>query len=154
MEHSLPIQNQSDIIISIDKRLAQLEQERSEIERKYGIDDNVLNSFSFSDKFIQFPSHLTKPIPKPTKIPYETITKINPQYKPKEIKINYKTPENLINSLKHEPNITDLKDKEIFEPSYAHLNTLKSKPTLPHGYDITQYIQDNINKDYMEETLY
>ena len=49
MEHSLPIQNQSDIIISIDKRLAQLEQERSEIERKYGIDDNVLNSFSFSN---------------------------------------------------------------------------------------------------------
>ena len=72
----------------------------------------------------------------------------------KEPRVNYKTPELLIDSLKYEPNINDLKDKETFEPTYTSLNTLKSKPTIPQGYDITSYIEDDINLDFENEILH
>lgn len=146
--------NNSDVISSIDRRLEQLEKEREEIEKKYGIDENILNSFSFTDKIIKFPPNLTQPIPKPKKINYENITKIEDVVTIKEIKVNYKTPETLLDSLKYEPNINDLKDKEIFEPSYTSLNKLKSKPTIPQGYDVSSYIDDNINDTFINEILH
>ena len=146
--------NTNDVIYSIDKKLEQLEKEREEIERKYGIDENILNSFSFTDKIIPFPPSLTPPIPKPQRVTYENITKINHAVQIKEPRVNYKTPELLIDSLKYEPNINDLKDKETFEPTYTSLNTLKSKPTIPQGYDITSYIEDDINLDFENEILH
>ena len=146
--------NTNDVIYSIDKKLEQLEKEREEIERKYGIDENILNSFSFTDKIIKFPPSLTQPIPKPKRVTYENITKIKNDVKIKEPRVNYKTPELLIDSLKYEPNINDLKDKETFEPTYTSLNTLKSKPTIPQGYDITSYIEDDINLDFENEILH
>ena len=144
----------NDVIYSIDKKLEQLEKEREEIEKKYGIDENILNSFSFTDKIIQFPPSLTQPIPKPKRVTYENITKIKNDVKIKEPKVNYKTPELLIDSLKYEPNINDLKDKETFEPTYTSLNTLKSKPTIPQGYDVTSYIEDDINLVFENEILH
>ena len=45
-------------------------------------------------------------------------------------------------NLKQLKKATKLKDKEVFEPSYTSLNKLKSKPTIPQGYDVSSYIDD------------
>ena len=104
-----------------------------------------MNSFSFSDK-IQLPQSLNQPIPKPKKINYEHLQKID-DIKPKEYTSKYKTPDNLKDSLKYEPNINDLADKETFEPTFVTLDTLKSKPKVSKDYNVCDYVDNSFNMD-------
>ena len=145
--------NGKNIIDVIDKKLEILTKEKEEIEKKYGIDENLLNSFSFNGMLPQFPPSLTQSIPKTSKINYENLTKIE-EIKPKEIKSKYKTPENYIESLKYEPELKDVFDKETYEPTYISLNNLKSKPSNPKTYDITQFVYESTNEDYFNEILH
>ena len=145
--------NGKNIIDVIDKKLEILTKEKEEIEKKYGIDENLLNSFSFNGMLPQFPPSLTQSIPKTSKINYENLTKIE-EIKPKEIKSKYKTPENYIESLKYEPELKDVFDKETYEPTYISLNNLKSKPSNPKTYDITQFVDESTNEDYFNEILH
>ena len=132
--------NGKNIIDVIDKKLEILTKEKEEIEKKYGIDENLLNSFSFNGMLPQFPPSLTQSIPK--------------KIKPKEIKSKYKTPENYLESLKYEPELKDVFDKETYEPTYISLNNLKSKPSNPKTYDITQFVDESTNEDYFNEILH
>ena len=145
--------NGKNIIDVIDKKLEILTKEKEEIEKKYGIDENLLNSFSFNGMLPQFPPSLTQSIPKTSKINYENLTKIE-EIKPKEIKSKYKTPENYLESLKYEPELKDVFDKETYEPTYISLNNLKSKPSNPKTYDITQFVYESTNEDYFNEILH
>lgn len=153
MSHQLSSSNQntlkdSGLLESIDKRLSELESEKNEIEKKFGISESILNSFSFSDK-IPLPQTLTQPMGKPKKINYENLQKIE-EIKPKEIKSKYKTPDNLKDSLKYEPNINDLADKETFEPTYTTLDELKSKPTVSRDYNVCDYVDNCFNENINE----
>ena len=145
--------NGKNVIDMIDKKLEVLLKEKEEIEKKYGIDENLLNSFSFNGMLPQFPPSLTQSIPKSSKINYDNLTKIQ-DIKPKEIKRKYKTPDNYIESLKYEPDIKDVFEKDNFQPTFTSLNNLKSKPSNPKTYDITQFIDESINEDYLNEILH
>ena len=66
----------------------------------------------------------------------------------------HKTPENYLESLKYEPELKDVFDKETYEPTYISLNNLKSKPSNPKTYDITQFVDESTNEDYFNEILH
>lgn len=148
-------EDNKNIIDVIDARLEQLKREQEEIEKNYGIDEQLLNSFSFSGR-IYIPTPQEKiTLSKSNKRTYFTnLTKIDDTIKPKEPKVQYKTPEMLIDSLKNEPNIKDLLDKETFEPTFTSLNVLKSKPSIQKSYDVTDYVKDTINQDYYDSIMH
>ena len=138
---------EKNILDIIDKRLEILEKERQDIETKYGINENILNNENF-------PTEIT--LPKPSKINYNKLPGIKERrdIKIPEKKIVYKTPDKLIDSLKYEPDIKDLIDKENFAPTFTSMNILKSNPSNPTTYDVTDFVQDNINEEYYNNILY
>jgi len=139
---------EKNILDIIDKRLEILEKERQDIETKYGINENILNE-NFQMEIKQL---------KPSKINYNKLPGIKERrdIKVQEKKIIYKTPDKLIDSLKYEPDIKDLivMDKENFAPTFSNLNIIKSNPTNPPTYDVTQFVQDDINEEYYNNILY
>lgn len=142
-----PSTKDSCLIENIDKKIMEIESEKLEIEKKYGITESILNSFSFNGK-LSIPSTLSKYPQKPKKINYDKLTNINDIKMPNGTIIKYKTPDNLIDSLKYEPNINDLADKKIFEPSFYSLNSLKSQPTNGTDYNVSDYVDNIFNEDY------
>ena len=140
----------NNVLDSIDKRLEMLEKQKEEIQRKYGINEATLNSININDIRI-------KKINKPKLEGSQTLTKIEviKNVEKSKIKnINYKTPEKLIDSLKYEPNIYDLIQEDEFVPKFSNIKEPKSKSINPTTYDINEYIDDVINKNFFEDIFH
>ena len=140
----------NNVLDSIDKRLEMLEKQKEEIQRKYGIKEATLNSININDIRI-------KKINKPKLEGSQTLTKIEviKNVEKSKIKnINYKTPEKLIDSLKYEPNIYDLIQEDEFVPKFSNIKEPKSKSINPTTYDINEYIDDVINKNFFEDIFH
>ena len=140
----------NNVLDSIDKRLEMLEKQKEEIQRKYGINEATLNSININDIRI-------KKVNKPKLEGSQTLTKIEViKYveKSKIKNINYKTPEKLIDSLKYEPNIYDLIQEDEFVPKFSNIKEPKSKSINPPTYDINEYIDDVINKNFFEDIFH
>ena len=151
------IPQENNIIDSIDKKLEMLEKQKEEIQKKFGIDEATLNSININDRQIQFPSYLNKKIIKPKREGTENLTKIEvlkEREKEKNININYKTPEKLIDSLKYEPNINDLIQEDEFVPKFSNIKDPKSKSINPPTYEINEYIDNVINPNFFEDILH
>ena len=152
--YKIPPEN--NILESIDKRLEILEKQKEEIQKKFGIDQAKLNSINISGNSIQFPHNLSKKIIKPKREGYDNLTKIE-VFKPQEKMLNnnnYKTPEKLIDSLKYEPNINDLITEEEFVPKFSNIKESKSKSINPSTYDINEYTDEVINKNFFDDILH
>ena len=152
------IPQENNVIDSIDKRLEMLEKQKEEIQKKFGIDEATLNSIKLNDNQIQYPQYL-KRIGKPKREGYENLTKMEvlkdkKSEKEKNLNINYKTPEKLIDSLKYEPNINDLIQEDEFVPKFSNVQEPKSKSTNPQTYDINEYIDDVINPNFFEDIFH
>ena len=150
------IPQENNIIDSIDKKLEMLEKQKEEIQKKFGIDEATLNSININDRQIQFPNYLNKKIIKPKREGTENLTKIEvlkDREKEKNININYKTPEKLIDSLKYEPNINDLIQEDEFVPKFSNIKDPKSKSINPPTYEVNEYIDDVINPNFFEDIL-
>jgi hypothetical protein len=132
-----------NLIDVIELKLKQLEQEKDEIENLYGIDEKLLEEYI--KKPVDKIQNKTK-IAKPT-LNFKNLPKLETTQKPKVVEKVYKTPELLVDSLKYEPNIKDLLYEEEFEPSFRNLNNLKTKPSIPPGFNISEYIK-YLNNDY------
>ena len=131
------IPQENNILDSIDKKLEMLEKQKEEIQKKFGIDEATLNSININDHQIQYPSYLNKRIIKPKREGSENLTKIEvlkDREKERNININYKTPEKLIDSLKYEPNINDLVLEDEFLPKFTNIKDPKSKSINPPTY--------------------
>ena len=140
----------NNVLDSIDKRLEMLEKQKEEIQRKYGINETTLNSININDIRI-------KKVNKPKLEGSQTLTKIEviKNVEKSKIKnINYKTPEKLIDSLKYEPNIYDLIQEDEFVPKFSNIKEPKSKSINPPTYDINEYIDDVINKNFFEDIFH
>ena len=140
----------NNVLDSIDKRLEMLEKQKEEIQRKYGINEATLNSININDIRI-------KKVNKPKLEGSQTLTKIEviKNVEKSKIKnINYKTPEKLIDSLKYEPNIYDLIQEDEFVPKFSNIKEPKSKSINPPTYDINEYIDDVINKNFFEDIFH
>ena len=140
----------NNVLDSIDKRLEMLEKQKEEIQRKYGINEATLNSININDIRI-------KKINKPKLEGSQALTKIEviKNVEKSKIKnINYKTPEKLIDSLKYEPNIYDLIQEDEFVPKFSNIKEPKSKSINPPTYDINEYIDDVINKNFFEDIFH
>ena len=141
-----------NVIDSIDKRLEMLEKQKEEIQKKFGIDEALLNSINVNNNL---PPHLMKKTNKPKREGYETLTKITVIPKLGEkYNNNYKTPEKLIDSLKYEPNINDLVTEEEFVPKFSNFKESKSKNINPPTCDIIDYIDDVINYNFLNDVLH
>ena len=152
------IPQENNIIDSIDKRLEMLEKQKEEIQKKFGIDEATLNSIKINDNQIQYPQYL-KRIGKPEREGYENLTKIEvlkdkKSEKEKNLNINYKTPEKLLDSLKYEPNINDLIQEDEFVPKFSNIKDPKSKSINPLTYEINNYIDDVINPNFFDDIFH
>ena len=144
--------HENNVIDSIDKRLEMLEKQKEEIQKKFGIDEALLNSININNNL---PSHLTKKTIKPKREGYENLTKIAVMPKLGEkYNNNYKTPEKLIDSLKYEPNINDLITEEEFLPKFSNFQESKSKNINPPTCDVLNYIDDVVNNDFLNDVLH
>ena len=140
----------NNVLDSIDKRLEMLEKQKEEIQRKYGINEATLNSININDIRI-------KKVNKPKLEGSQNLKKIEviKNVEKSKIKnINYKTPEKLIDSLKYEPNIYDLIQEDEFVPKFSNIKEPKSKSINPPTYDINEYIDDVINKNFFEDIFH
>ena len=145
----------SNVIDSIDKRLEMLEKQKEEIQKKFGIDEALLNAININNNQINLPNHLMRKTNKPKREGYENLTKIEVFPKINEkYSNNYKTPEKLIDSLKYEPNINDLITEEEFVPKFSNFQESKSKNINPPTCDILYYIDDVINNDFLNDVLH
>lgn len=72
----------------------------------------------------------------------------------RNININYKTPEKLIDSLKYEPNINDLVQEDEFMPKFSNVKDPKSKSINPPTYEVNEYIDDVINPNFFDDILH
>ena len=154
--YKIPPEN--NVIDSIDKRLEMLEKQKAEIQKKFGIDEATLNSIKINDNQIQYPQYL-KRIGKPKREGYGNLTKIEvlkdkKNEKEKNLNINYKTPEKLIDSLKYEPNINDLIQEDEFMPKFTNIKDPKSKSINPSTYEINNYIDDVINPNFFDDIFH
>ena len=141
-----------NVIDSIDKRLEMLEKQKEEIQKKFGIDEALLNSINI---YNNLPSHLMKKTTKPKREGYENLTKIAVISRIEEkYNNNYKTPEKLIDSLKYEPNINDLITEEEFVPKFSNFKESKSKNINPPTCDVIDYIDDVVNNDFLNDVLH
>ena len=145
------ISSENNVLDSIDKRLEMLEKQKEEIQRKYGINEATLNSININDIRI-------KKVNKPKLEGSQNLTKIEVIKTSEKTKvnknINYKTPEKLIDSLKYEPNINDLIQEDEFVPKFTNIKEPKSKSINPPTYDINEYIDDVINKNFFEDIFH
>ena len=154
--YKIPQEN-NNIIDSIDKRLEILEKQKEEIQKKFGIDEATLNSININEHQMKYPQYLNKRITKPKREGYENLTKIEvlkDKEKEKNLNINYKTPEKLIDSLKYEPNINDLIQEDKFVPKFSNIKNPKSKSINPPTYEINDYIDDVINKNFLDDIFH
>lgn len=144
-----------NIIDAIDERLEMLEKEKEEIEKKFGLDQNFLKTFSFTDNLSQNTYMSKTKQHKPKKINYEKLTKINNvKYEQEPLINNYKTPDKLMNSLKYEPNINELLDQENFKPVFTSLNTNQTTLSNPRTYEINDYLSDFVNQEFIKDVLH
>ena len=149
------IEQENNIIDSIDKRLEMLEKQKEEIQKKFGIDENSLNSININGYQRYYPQFLNKKIVNPRREGYENLTKIEVLKQKEKVKnINYKTPEKLIDSLKYEPYINDLVKGNEFFPTFNNIKDPKSKNINPFIYEIHEYIDDVINPYFFEDILH
>ena len=153
------IPQENNVIDSIDKRLEMLEKQKEEIQKKFGIDEAILNSININDHQIKFPQYLNKKMGMPKRELYGNLTKIEVlkdknKEKEKNININYKTPEKLIDSLKYEPNINDLIQEDEFKPKFFNIKEPKSKSINPPTYDINNYIDEVVNQNFFDDILH
>ena len=153
------IPQENNVIDSIDKRLEMLEKQKEEIQKKFGIDEAILNSININDHQIKYPQYLNKKFGMPKRELYGNLTKIEVlkdknKEKEKNININYKTPEKLIDSLKYEPNINDLIQEDEFKPKFFNIKEPKSKSINPPTYDINNYIDEVLNQNFFDDILH
>jgi hypothetical protein len=160
-----------NIIDAIEERLKQLEQEKDNIEKMYGINEDLIkeysnhstnnNNFNNQNNKSRFPSKLntTNKLSQNfnTKNYYTNTTtplpKLEIQTTKKDFKNSlYKTPESLQDSLKYEPSIKDLLDENDLEPSFSNLNNLKTNPFIAKSSNISVYI-NHINEDYISNYI-
>ena len=154
-DYKIPIDN--NVIFSIDKRLEQLEKQKEEIQKKYGINESLLNSININDNKFHYPQYINKKITKPKLEDSKYLTKIEVKpsnEKSKNLNINYKTPEKLVDSLKYEPNINDLIKEDEFVPKFSNMKEPKTKSINPPTYDINDYIDNVINPNYLEDIFH
>ena len=155
--YKLPQEN--NIIDSIDKRLEMLEKQKEEIQKKFGIDEATLNSININDNQIKYPQYLNKRMGMPKREGYGNLTKIEVlrdknKEKEKNLNVNYRTPEKLIDSLKYEPNINDLIQEDEFVPKFSNIKDPKSKSINPPTYEINNYIDEVINPNFFDDILH
>ena len=132
-----------------------LEKQKEEIQKKFGIDENILKSININDYQMKYSNYPIKKINKAKKEIYQNLTKIEVQKEPEIIKnINYKTPEKLVDSLKYEPNINDLIDEKEFKPIFKNIKESKSKSINPPTYDISNYVDDVINQNFFDDIFH
>ena len=151
------IPQENNILDSIDKRLEMLEKQKEEIQKKFGIDEATLNSININDHQIQYPQYINKRIGKPKREGYDNLTKIEvlkQGERERNININYRTPEKLIDSLKYEPNINDLVQEDEFMPKFSNVKDPKSKSINPPTYEVNEYIDDVINRNFFDAILH
>ena len=94
---------ENNVITSIDKRLEQLEKQKEEIQKKYGINESLLNSININLNNFKFPQYIHKRVNRPVLEESKNLTKIEVQKsieKSKNLNINYKTPDKLVDSFK------------------------------------------------------
>jgi hypothetical protein len=141
-----------NLIDVIDLQLKQLEREKDEIENLYGIDENILK------EYINKPDTGTKKTTQKqpslafTNLPKLEGNAIDKKPKKGDSSKVYKTPDQLVDSLKYEPNIKDLLYEDEFEPTFKNLNNLKTTPSITPGYNISDYIKflnNDFNKKYI-----
>ena len=160
-----------NIIDAIEERLKQLELEKDNIEKMYGINEDLIKEYSNnSTNNINF-NNLNNKSKFPSKI--NTTNKISQNFNTKNYYTNtstplpkletqttrkdfknslYKTPESLQDSLKYEPSIKDLLDENDLEPSFSNLNNLKTNPFIAKSSNISEYI-NHINEDYISNYI-
>ena len=153
------IPQENNIIDSIDKRLEMLEKQKEEIQKKFGIDEATLNSININDNQIKYPQYLNKRMGMPKREGYGNLTKIEVlrdknKEKEKNLNVNYRTPEKLIDSLKYEPNINDLIQEDEFVPKFSNIKDPKSKSINPPTYEINNYIDEVINPNFFDDILH
>ena len=153
------IPQENNIIDSSDKRLEMLEKQKEEIQKKFGIDEATLNSININDNQIKYPQYLNKRMGMPKREGYGNLTKIEVlrdknKEKEKNLNVNYRTPEKLIDSLKYEPNINDLIQEDEFVPKFSNIKDPKSKSINPPTYEINNYIDEVINPNFFDDILH
>lgn len=130
---------------------------RRKKSKKFGIDEATLNSININDHQIQYPQYINKRISKPKREGYDNLTRIEvlkQGERERNININYKTPEKLIDSLKYEPNINDLVQEDEFMPKFSNVKDPKSKSINPPTYEVNEYIDDVINPNFFDDILH
>ena len=148
---------ENNVITSIDKRLEKLEKQKEEIQKKYGINESLLNSININLNNFKYPQYIHKRVNRPVLEESKNLTKIEVQKcieKSKNLNINYKTPDKLVDSLKYEPNINDLIKEEEFFPKFSNIKEPKSKNINPPTYEINDYIDEVINPNYFEDIFH
>jgi hypothetical protein len=146
------MKSEKNIIDVIEEKLKQLEREKNEIENLYGIDENILEEYTNKKQIANFEYDETKGIKTlKSRTIYANLPKLEAPTK-KEIKMSYKTPESLQDSLKYEPDIKDLLEEDQFEPAFSSLNNLKIPPSIKKGYNISSYVE-YLNDDYNQNYL-
>jgi hypothetical protein len=164
-----------NIIDVIEQRLRQLELEKDQIEKIYGINEDLIKEYTTSNNLINAKENINinnrnsklHSYTNTNNLPAATISKKNyyastniplPKLEntnKKEINLkntNYKTPESLQDSLKYEPNIKDLLDQDDLEPDFKSINNLKTNPFIPKSSNISEYI-DDLNDDYFDNHI-
>ena len=72
---------ENNVITSIDKRLEQLEKQKEEIQKKYGINESLLNSININLNNFKFPQYIHKRVNRPVLEESKNLTKIEVQKK-------------------------------------------------------------------------
>ena len=139
------------VIDQIEEKLKQLEKEKNDIENLYGIDQNILSDYLSVQENIKKKINSKKFIEKNNKRNYESLGKLEYK-KPEEKKMKYKTPEEFQETLKYEPNLYDLLDKEEFEPKFSSIDDLKTKPNFVRNFDVKEYNDYRFN-EYFDNYL-
>lgn len=133
----------SSILSQIEEKLKILNEEKSEIENKFGINEDIL------EKYLNNPEDI---IPNKKqiineKISFENLPKLT-QSKEHQKKLTYKTSEKYKESLKYEPSIDDI---ALFTPSElffknTNINDQKT-PQIVYHHNFNKYV-DYLNKKY------
>ena len=135
---------EKNILDIIDERLNKLKVEKQEIEKNFGISEEKLQKRGKSKQDNTPMIHNKELKHLQTKHKYENLPSLEIKIK-KEEKSNYKTPDVHTDSLKYEPNIDDLYDKNEFEAKFFTLESLKCQPSISR-------IDDNLISSYYEYT--
>jgi hypothetical protein len=134
--------SEKNIVDIMEERLQKLKEEKEEMEKLYGVNEENLKHLGKIKKELAptVQNKEFKKIQKQHKL--ENLPSLEVKIK-KETKKAYKSPDALVDSLKYEPNIDDLYDKNEFEAKFFSLESLKCPPS-------NSRIDDNLISSYYE----